>query len=103
MEAKEIAGRVMADLVAVKAELKDFKGSVKDVIRNIPDVVHSVEKLGADLSLAGSKKKEVAVIIVSKMLGKPWIPNVLIGLAIDAVVAAFNKFGKDWLRKVGVI
>ena len=104
METKELADKVMADLVALKAEFKDFKGGKREAVRNIPDVVHAVEKVCIDLKLAGDKKKEVAVLIINGMLDIPWIPEsveaTLIGFAIDSVVAAFNKFGKNWIEKL---
>jgi hypothetical protein len=104
METKELADKVMADLIAIRAELKDFKGPIKDIVRNIPDVVFSVEKLAADCQLVGDKKKEVAVLVLNKLIDIPWVPEsaeaVLIGFGIDAVVAAFNKFGKDWIKKI---
>lgn len=101
-----LAEKVMADMAAVKAELKDFKGSIGDAIRNIPDVVHAVERVAADLKLAGEQKKELAVSILNKMIDIPLAPEaveaVLIGFAVDAVVAAFNKYGKSWVSKIGL-
>ena len=97
----KLADSVLADLAAVKTELAGFKGPVADVVKNIPDVVAAVEKVGNDLKLAGAQKRDLAVKILNKLIDIPLVPEsveaILIGFVVDAVVAAYNKYGKDWL------
>ena len=105
VDVKAMADAVIADLKAAFGELKDFKGGgVAGAIKNIPDVVHAVEKLAKDIKLSGDQKKEVVVEIVNRFIDIPLIPEsgeaILIGFVVDAVVAAFNKYGHDWIAKL---
>jgi hypothetical protein len=122
MEIKELAAKVLADikdsadiLNGVKA-VKEAWASESNVLKKafkavsaavsvITDVVQRVETIGADLKLAGDKKKELAVEVINALVDIPWVPEALeaqlIEFAIDAIVGAFNKkFGKDWLSKI---
>jgi len=94
------------ELVAKLDEVKDkIKGvsSLKAALDAIPDVVSLVEAEAADL--AGADKKALAVAVLNKLIDIPFIPesveSVILGWAIDAVVAALNKLvGKAWLSKL---
>jgi len=122
MEIKELAAKVLADikdsadiLDGVKA-VKEAWASESNVLKKafkavsaavsvITEVVQRVETIGADLKLAGDKKKELAVEVINALVDIPWVPEALeaqlIEFAIDAIVGAFNKkFGKDWLSKI---
>lgn len=97
----KLADSVLADLASIKTELAGFKGPIADVVKNIPDVVAAVEKVGVDLKLAGEQKRDLAVKIINRLVDIPLVPEsveaILIGFVVDAVVAAYNKYGKDWL------
>ena len=122
MEIKELAEKAIADLKDL-AGIKDGIQAVKEAwasesnilkkafkavsaaVSVITDVVERVEVLGVDYALAGSKKKELAVEIINKLIDIPWVPEALeaqlIEFAVDAIVGAFNKkFGKAWLGKI---
>jgi hypothetical protein len=122
MEIKELAAKVVAEMKdtaeilegvqAVKEAwasesnvLKKAFKSVSAAVAVITDVVQRVEGLGADLKLAGDKKKELAVAVINTLVDIPWVPEALeaqiIEFAVDAIVGAFNKkFGKSWLGKI---
>ena len=122
MNLKELAAKVVAELKdgteildgvkAVKAawgsESNVFKKSFKAVsaaVEVISDVVERVERVGADLKLAGDKKKELAVEVVNSLIDIPYVPEaaeaVMIELVIDTVVRTLNRrLGKDWLGKI---
>lgn len=122
MEIKKLAEQVVAELKdsaeildgvkAVKAAwgsesniLKKAFKAVSAAVSVITDVVQRVETLGADLQLAGDKKKELAVAVINSLVDIPWVPEALeaqlIEFAVDAIVGAFNKkFGKGWLGKI---
>lgn len=105
VDMKILADTVVADLKATLGELKDFKGGgVSGAIKNIPDVVHAVEKVAKDIKMSGDQKKELAIEVINRFIDIPLIPEsgeaVLIGFVVDAVVAAFNKYGKAWLGKL---
>lgn len=101
---KALADKLIADLSAAKAELVESKLSIRDAIKNIPDVVYAVEAVSATIKLASDQKRELAVEVINRFINVPLIPEsgeaVLIGFVVDAVVAAFNKYGKDWFNKV---
>ena len=83
---------------------KAFK-AVTAAVSVITDVIERVESLGSSLKLAGDKKKELAVEVINKLVDIPYVPEaaeaMMIDLAVEAIVGAFNKkFGKDWLTKV---
>lgn len=105
VDVKAMADTVIADLKAGAAEVAQFKGAkVVDMIKNIPDVVQAVEKLSSDAKLSGDQKKDVVVEILNRYIDIPLIPEsgeaILIGFVVDAVVAAFNKYGHDWIAKL---
>jgi len=84
--------------------VKRVANAIKAGFNVIIEVVERVEVVGADIKLAGSKKKELAVIVINKLIDIPYIPETaeayLIGFAIDAMIAVLNKkIGKDWLSK----
>lgn len=112
---KELADKVMAESVefkelvsAIMSEIKSTKSIVAKascLIKHIPDVVIKVEVISKDIKgLSGENKKALAVEILNRMIDIPLMPElgegVLIGFAIDAIVAAFNKYGKDWVNKL---
>ena len=104
---RSLADTVVEDMKKFGAELSDFKGaSAKEAIKNIPDVVVAVEKVAKTVKELTGRKKEVAVEIINRFVDIPLIPEsgeaLLIGLVIDAVVAAFNRYGKTWLDKLGL-
>ena len=122
MNMKELAAKVVAELKdgaeivsGIKA-VKDAWASESNILKKafkavsaavsvITDVVERVEILGADLKLAGTSKKELAVQIINTLVDIPWVPEAmeaqLIEFAVDAIVGAFNKkFGKGWLGKI---
>lgn len=103
-EIKALADKVMADFAGVKKEVSDFKGAgLKEIVANIPETVVAVEKFAKTVKLTGDDKKEVAVEIVNRLVDIPFVPEaaeaVIISFAIDAAVAAFNKYGKGWIEK----
>lgn len=122
MNIKELAAKVVAELkdgaeivAGIKAVkeawasegniLKKAFKAVSAAVSVITDVVERVEILGADLKLAGTSKKELAVEIINTLVDIPWVPEAmeaqLIEFAVDAIVGAFNKkFGKGWLGKI---
>ena len=122
MNIKELAAKVVAELkdgaeiVAGVKAVKDAWASESNILKKafkavsaavsvITDVVERVEVLGADLKLAGTSKKELAVQIINCLVDIPWVPEALeaqlIEFAVDAIVGAFNKkFGKTWLSKI---
>lgn len=100
----KLADEVIADLVALKEEAKQVKG-VKDALQILPAVIKKVEEISGGVKIAGAQKKELAVAVLNKLVDIPWVPEaaeaMLIGLAIDAVVAAFNRLlGTAWLAKI---
>lgn len=122
MDMKELAAKVVAELKD-SAEILDGIKAVKEAwasesnvlkkafkavsaaVAVITDVVQRVENMGADLKLAGDKKKDLAVEVINALVDIPWVPEALeaqlIEFAVDAIVGAFNKkFGKDWLSKI---
>ena len=118
----ELAGKIVAEIknsadiidgvkavkVAWASESNVIKKAFKAVtaaVEVISDVVERVERVGADLKLAGDKKKELAVEVVNALIDIPYVPEaaeaMMIDLAVEAIVGAFNKkLGKDWLAKV---
>ena len=104
VDINKLAAEVVEDLAALKAEAKSVK-SVKDAFKVIPAVIKRVEEISKNVKLASSQKKELAVAVLNKLVDIPWVPEaaeaVLIGLAIDAIIAAVNKwFGANWLAKL---
>jgi hypothetical protein len=104
IDIKKLAGEVIEDLKALKTEAAEIKG-VKDALGVIPDVIKKVEEVAGGVKLAGGQKKELAVAIINALVDIPWVPEsaeaALISLAIDAMIAGFNKlFGNTWLAKV---
>lgn len=99
----EVAEKLFNEVKAVKADLAAAK-TLKEKIALVPDIVQHVEAANKALKLAGNLKKELAVRILNKAIDVPYMPEnieaILIGYAVDAVVAAFNKHGKDWLDKI---
>lgn len=103
-EVKALADKVMADFAGVKKEVSDFKGAgLKEIVSNIPETVVAVEKFAKTVKMAGDMKKDVAVEIVNRLVDIPFVPEaaeaVIISFAIDAAVAAFNRYGKGWVEK----
>ena len=94
----------LKDLKDLKAEGKKVK-DVKSALQIIPAVIKKVEEISKNVKLASSQKKELAVSVINRLVDIPWVPEaaeaVLIGLAIDAIIAAVNKwFGASWLAKL---
>jgi len=117
----KLADKAIADMKDV-AEIKDGMTAVKtawgaetNVIKKafaavsaavalITDIITYVERIGVDISLAGVEKRDLAVMVINKLVDIPWVPEnveaVLIGFTVDAIVGAFNKkFGHGWLTK----
>lgn len=85
--------------------IKRMIAGVSKVHNLIADVVHKVEQLAAKVKLAGSDKRALAIKVVNLLVDIPYVPENIeawvIGHAIDAIVAAFNKkLGKGWLAKI---
>lgn len=100
-----LAEEILADLKELKGEVAEVK-SAKEAVTLIPEVVKKVEEVAGNVKLASTQKKELAVAVLNKLIDIPWIPEnveaVAIGYAIDAVIAAVNKwFGSAWLAKLG--
>jgi len=101
---EKLADEITNELLHLKEEVKKVKG-VKGVINVLPDVVKAVEVSASNVKLASDAKRELAIVIINKLIDVPYVPEVgeavLIGLAIDTLISAFNKlFGKNWLDKV---
>lgn len=104
-DAKSAADKVIEEAKGVFGEIKEMKGAkVSEVIKNVPHIVESVERLAKSVPMTGEQKRDVAVEIINRFIDIPLIPEsgeaILIGFVIDAVVAAFNKYGKDWISKL---
>lgn len=98
---KETAEKLLATAKGLLAHLKEAHG-LKGILAAVPDVVKVVESLAKDESLKGADKKALAIEAVMGLVKLPWwLPEFfarrLLGLAIDAAVAALNKkFDKAW-------
>ncbi|MFA5162081.1 MAG: hypothetical protein WC421_07530 [Elusimicrobiales bacterium] len=104
MDYEAKAKELLDGLGELKGKIKAVK-SLKDAAEAIPDVVKLVEAVGQDEGLKGADKKALAVAVLNALIDIPFLPEsiegMLIGWAIDAVVAALNKLvGKDWLGKI---
>lgn len=107
-DSADILDGVKAVKVAWASESNVIKKAFKAVsaaVEVISDVVERVERVGADLKLAGDKKKELAVEVVNALIDIPYVPEaaeaVMIELVIDTIVRTLNRrLGKDWLAKV---
>ncbi|MFA5161856.1 MAG: hypothetical protein WC421_06385 [Elusimicrobiales bacterium] len=104
MDYEKKAKELLDKLGAVKDKIKTVK-SLKDAAEAVPDVVKLVEGVGQDEDIKGSDKKALAVAILNALIDIPFLPEsvegMLIGWAIDAVIAALNKLvGKDWLAQL---
>ena len=106
MDTKALADKLMGDAAHLREVFRAARGSLRGTIRQIPAVVEAVERLAKDTQLVGDQKREVAVIILNRLIDLPWIPEkveaVLFGLVVDAVVAAYNRFGHGWMSKLGL-
>ncbi|HSW49204.1 MAG TPA: hypothetical protein VLH09_03470, partial [Bryobacteraceae bacterium] len=91
---EKLAAEIVEDLKDLKAEGKKVK-DVKSALQIIPAVIKKVEEISKNVKLASEQKKELAVAVINKLVDIPWVPEsaegVLIGLAIDAIIAAVNK------------
>jgi len=101
---KGMAVKVVANLGYLKEEAKAVK-SMKDAFNILPEVIRKVEEVSADVKIAGEQKKELAIYVLNRIIDVPWLPERveawLINMAIDAVIAALNRFlGKSWLSKI---
>jgi hypothetical protein len=104
VDINKLAEEVISDLADLKAEAKAVK-SVKDALKILPAVIKKVEEVAGGVALAGAEKKELAVAVINKLVDIPWVPEsaeaYIIGLGIDAAVAALNRLlGTSWLEKV---
>jgi len=104
MDYEKKAKELLEKLDGLKDKVKAVK-TLKDAAAVIPDVICVVEATGTDEDLKGADKKELAVAILNALVDIPFLPEsveaMLIGWAIDAVIAALNKLvGKDWLEKL---
>jgi len=104
MDYAKKAQELLDKLGAVKDKIKTVK-SLKEAAEAVPDVVKLVEGVGQDEDIKGSDKKALAVAILNELIDIPFLPEsvegMLIGWAIDAVIAALNKLvGKDWLAQL---
>lgn len=100
----KLADELIVGLKEAKAEIGAVH-NVQDAIKLVPFVVKRVEEISGDLKLAGSQKRDLAVAIINKLVDIPWVPEALegkiIGMAVDAIIAAFNRYlGKSWLGKL---
>lgn len=105
VDVKAMADKIIADLKTAAGEVKELKGlKISEIIRNVPDVVHAVENLAKDVKMSGDQKKDVVIEILNRFIDIPLVPEsaeaILIGFVVDAVVAAFNKYGHDWITKL---
>lgn len=100
---KETAEVLERELVGLKETVVGAK-TLKEKILVVPDVVKHVEVAGKQLKLAGHLKRELAVHLINRVVDVPFMPEnieaILIGFVVDAVVAAYNKHGKDWVSKI---
>jgi hypothetical protein len=92
-------------LLGIPGFIKRMLAGISVIHVLIADVVHKVEQIAQDIKLAGADKRALAVKVINLLVDIPYVPeNVeawVIGYAIDAIVAAFNKkLGKAWLAKL---
>jgi len=104
MDYEAKAKELIAKLGAVADEIKSVK-SLSGALAVVPDVVKLVESVGQEEDIKGADKKQLAVAVLNALIDIPFLPEsvegMLIGWAIDAVVAALNKLvGPDWLAKL---
>jgi hypothetical protein len=101
---EKLAGEIIAGMESIKAEAAKVKG-LRDALAILPDIIKKVEEVAKSASLAGNEKKALAIAVLNKLIDIPWLPEaaegMIIGLAIDAIITAVNKwFRKAWLEKV---
>ncbi|MFA6583919.1 MAG: hypothetical protein WCS77_06440 [Elusimicrobiaceae bacterium] len=106
MDCEKKAEELLEKLDTVKDRIKTVK-SLKDAAEAIPGIITLVESVGQDEDIKGADKKALAVAVLNKLVDIPLVPEavegILIGWAIDAVIAALNKLvGKDWLAKLNL-
>jgi hypothetical protein len=100
---KKLAEEIMTSGREIIDRIKSVHG-VEGAISAIPDVLIMVEKKAAELTgLSGAEKKQLAIEILNTLIDVPLLPEAiegkLIGIAIDAAVAALNKIaGKEWIK-----
>ncbi len=105
---------VIAGIADVKEAIKSASGIISKITKGakaIGNLVYStakyIELLAQDAALSGGQKKELAVAIINRFLDLPWVPEsseeVIIGFALDVIIAAFNAhLGHAWVKKGGV-
>lgn len=77
---------------------------VDGAVKIIPGVIAEVELAAQKTQgMTSAEKKELAINIINRLIDIPLIPEsveaMLLGYAIDAIVAALNKLvGKDWIK-----
>ena len=102
MDIKAMAQEIIEAGKAVFDRIKTIHG-VDGAIAALPEVIRAVETKASEVTgMTGAQKKELAVEVINALVDIPFLPEklegILIGWAIDAVIAALNKLvGKDWL------
>ena len=75
MDTKQIAEKLIADAAHLRDMFKGLRGSLRETMRQIPLVVEAVERLAKDTHMAGGQKRDVAVIVLDRLIDIPWIPD----------------------------
>lgn len=98
-EIQELAATIISDVQREFKEIQHAKLDFRDVPRVIiliGGVVKCVEKQAETIKMAGEEKRALAVEILNAFINVPVLPEyaegVLLGLAVDAVVALFNRY-----------
>jgi len=106
IDIKELARKILDESKDVRDVLiKAKSGGLSGAKDCLPLIIKEVEDIGKIEGLKGAAKKALAIAILNAVIDIPFVPEslegVMIGLAIDAVIASFNKWvGKDWINKI---
>lgn len=104
MTEAEIIEEIKVKASEAKETVKGVK-SAGEAIKLLPTVVKSVEELSKEIKQSGLNKRNLVVNVLNSFVDIPFIPEsieaAIFGVAVDAVIAAFNKyFGKQWLEVI---
>jgi hypothetical protein len=107
-ELEILSDELFEDLKDLKIRLGRFgkfdRSAVFETYDIIIDVIKNVEEHSTNMSkLSGSDKKDLAVLVINKIIDIPFLPEyfegVLIEWSIELSVQIVNKIGgKDWLN-----
>lgn len=97
------ANAVADEIINAVEGLKSLSGTKKigDLINVAPIVLSAIETKATAMAMSSAEKKEVAVVILDRLVKIPGVPSklktVFFGHAVDAAIALANKVaGKKW-------